>query len=63
MVEYRHMIMHVFANYNTASLHDSAFFEVSVAKYFQGRDHKLLHNKVDETTPGIPRASSSDCSQ
>ena len=47
-----------FANHNTVSLHDSAFFEVSVAKYFQGRDLKPLHNKTDKATPGIPRASS-----
>ena len=46
---------HIFANYNTCtvSLHDSAFFEVSIAKCFQGRDPKLLNNKIDETTPAI----------
>ena len=54
---------HIFANRNTVSLHDFAFFEVFLVKCFQERDPKLLHNKVDETTTGIPRVSLSDCSQ
>ena len=37
---------HIFANYSTTSLHDSAFVEVSVTKYYQVMDPKLTIRQV-----------------